>query len=167
MLQTLLLNSTYESISFISDKKVFKLIAKDKVEVLAYWKDKITWGSGSSCYPAIIRLKHHVRWIPKKARFNRPGVFKRDQNVCQYCGEFLTANKLTVDHVIPKAQGGINSWKNCVCACFECNNKKSNKTPEQAKMKLLNKPVVPELNIRNEYRAITTKHHEWGIYLGI
>jgi len=31
---------------------------------------------------------------------------------------------------------------NLVCCCFECNQKKANRTPEEADMMLL-KPVVP------------------------
>src|SRR3990167_7830927 len=74
--RTLLLNSTYECISFISERKVFKLLAKDKIEVLESWDDKVTFGRDSFgkpariCHPAVARLRHHVRWIPRKIRFN-------------------------------------------------------------------------------------------------
>jgi hypothetical protein len=167
MLHTLLLNSTYESIAFISERKVMKLLAKDKIEVLSYWEDKIRWGSGYSLHPAVVRLKHHVRWIPKRVRFNRAGVFRRDQFICQYCGKFLTSTKLTLDHVLPRAQGGESSWKNCVTSCFDCNNRKGDRTPDQARMRLLNKPAVPELSIRNEYYAMKRQHSEWKAYLGL
>lgn len=165
MLQTLLLNSTYEPISFISERKVFKLLYKDKVEVLDYWNDKIRWGSGYSQHPAVVRLKHHVRWIPKRVRFNRSGVFKRDQFICQYCGKALTASKVTIDHVIPRVQGGANSWQNCVCACFECNNFKSSRIPEQARMQLLHKPTVPMSSLYNEHHNMKRKHEAWKNYL--
>lgn len=165
MLQTLLLNSTYECISFITERKVFKLIAKDKVEVLHYWDEEFHWGRGSSKHPSVIRLKHHVRWIPQKMRFKRAGVFRRDQFICQYCGIALTPSKVTVDHVLPRSQGGDSSWKNCVTSCFECNNRKGDRTPEQAKMKLLNKPVVPVVSIATEYNLLKKKHDDWKLYI--
>lgn len=168
MLHTLLLNSTYESISFISERKVFKLLSKEKVEVLSSWEDSdVKWGNGRIAHPAIVRLKHHVRWIPRRVRFNRTGIFRRDQFVCQYCSTALTASKLTLDHVLPRAQGGGSSWKNCVTACFECNNKKGDRTPEQAKMKLIKPPAIPALSIINEYYTMKKQHADWKSYLGI
>jgi 5-methylcytosine-specific restriction endonuclease McrA len=58
---------------------------------------------------------------------------------CAYCGKPAK----TVDHVRPKAQGGKTKWDNTVSACFPCNNKKDNRTPEQANMKLLWEPYEP------------------------
>lgn len=168
MLHTLLLNATYESISFIPERKVFKLLAKDKVEALAFWDEKVAYGKDNFIkHPSIIRLKHQVRWIPRRVRFNRTGVFRRDQYMCQYCSAALTASKVTLDHVLPRAQGGDSSWKNCVTSCFECNNRKGDRTPEQAKMKLLKPAAVPMLSIVNEYYAMKRQHDEWKSYLGL
>jgi 5-methylcytosine-specific restriction endonuclease McrA len=167
MLHTLLLNSTYESIGFISDRKVFKLLVKDKVEILESWEgSKIYFGKGITIdHPAVLRLKHHVRWIPKKVRFNRTAVFRRDQHICQYCGKALTPSKLTLDHIFPRARGGDNSWKNCVTACFICNNKKGNRTPEEAGMRLIKKPITPTMGIANEYHLMHHKHESWKDYI--
>lgn len=167
MLHTLLLNSTYECIDFIPERKVFKHLANDKVEVLEVWEDHhIIFGRGNRIkYPAVLRLKHHVRWIPKKVRFNRTAVFRRDQHVCQYCAKALTPVKLTLDHIFPRARGGENSWKNCVTACFLCNNQKGNRTPEEAGMKLLRKPITPVLGIRNEFHLMKDKHPAWQDYI--
>jgi 5-methylcytosine-specific restriction endonuclease McrA len=167
MLHSLLLNYTYEPMSFISDRKLFKLLAKDKIEILEFWEgDAFSFGKGIKIkYPAVVRLKHHVRWIPKKAKFNRKGVFLRDRNMCQYCAKVLTPNKVTMDHVFPRARGGENSWKNCVASCTECNNKKGAKTPEEAKMVLLKKPVAPQLTISNEFHVMKNKHDSWNNYI--
>ena len=66
---------------------------------------------------------------------------RRDNFRCQYCG--TKAHNLTLDHVIPKSRGGSDSWENLVAACVKCNNKKSNRTPDEANLKLLNKPRRP------------------------
>ena len=165
MLHTLLLNSTYECIAFISERKVFKLLVKDKIEVLSEWDIKFAWGKGSARHPAVVRLKHHVRWIPRKVRFNRTGVFRRDQHLCQYCSKGLSPSKLTMDHIIPRARGGDSSWRNCVTACFSCNNKKGDRTPEEAGMTLLKKPIVPQISIVNEYALMHNKHDDWKLYV--
>lgn len=166
MLHTLLLNSTYECIGFIPERKLFKLLAKDKIEVLESWDEKIIFGRGVKIsHPAVVRLRHHVRWIPRKVRFNRTGVFRRDQYVCQYCSVALTPARLTIDHIKPRVRGGENSWRNCVTACQPCNNKKGDRTPEEAAMRLIRKPAIPQLTIRSEFVLMKLKHETWQNYI--
>ena len=55
----------------------------------------------------------------------------------------LAGVELTIDHVVPRAQGGESSWTNCVLACLECNKRKADRTPAQAKMRLRKEPVRP------------------------
>ena len=52
---------------------------------------------------------------------------------------------MTFDHVKPRSKGGLTSWNNIVCSCYKCNSKKSNRTPEEAGMKLRKKPFAPLL----------------------
>lgn len=70
-------------------------------------------------------------------------LFRRDQQICAYCGDEFPVSKLTRDHVIPTSKGGPNIWTNVVAACSKCNRKKDNKTPEQADMELLYVPYAP------------------------
>jgi 5-methylcytosine-specific restriction endonuclease McrA len=48
-----------------------------------------------------------------------------------------------VDHVVPRAQGGQDTWLNTVAACAEDNHRKANRTPEEAGMALLRQPFEP------------------------
>ena len=57
------------------------------------------------------------------------------------------ADKLTIDHVIPRSRGGENSWLNLVAACKKCNQKKGDKTPTEANMPLIKEPNVPKSDI--------------------
>lgn len=52
-------------------------------------------------------------------------VFKRDGGVCQQCGtaEFST---LTLDHLLPRSQGGCDCAENLQLLCEPCNAKKGN-----------------------------------------
>jgi len=165
-LHTLLLNSTYECIGFIGWKKAAKLLAKDKVEVLSSWKDQyIRSGKKAWPHPAVIRMKYRVRWIPKKMRYSKYAVFKRDQFICGYCGIKLNNENATLDHIYPKSQGGKNSFKNCVTSCFQCNNLKQARTPAQAGMTLRQKPCSPILTAAHEIHRIQPVHEAWKEYI--
>lgn len=72
-------------------------------------------------------------------------LFQRDRNLCLYCGNQFPANLLTRDHVIPASRGGASAWENCVTACRHCNQRKDDRTPEEAGMKLLAVPYTPNL----------------------
>ena len=68
--------------------------------------------------PEVIALTRFDRMPTTCVTFSRRNVFKRDSYTCQYCGQQPGANDLTIDHVVPRAQGGQSSWTNCVLACF-------------------------------------------------
>ena len=40
---------------------------------------------------------------------------------CAYCG---SDENLTIDHIVPRAKGGTDFTKNCLCACHSCNQDK-------------------------------------------
>jgi 5-methylcytosine-specific restriction endonuclease McrA len=72
-------------------------------------------------------------------------LFQRDRNLCLYCGDQFPTSDLTRDHVVPASRGGDNIWENCVTACRHCNQRKDDRTPEEAGMKLLAVPYTPNL----------------------
>jgi 5-methylcytosine-specific restriction endonuclease McrA len=80
--------------------------------------------------------------------FSRRNIFKRGHYTCQYCGRQPGSEELTIDHVIPRAQGGESRWDYCVLACLTCNKRKADRTPEQAGMRLRKQPVQPTWNPR-------------------
>tara|TARA_R110002095_G_scaffold49045_1_gene43340 strand:+ start:1045 stop:1704 length:660 start_codon:yes stop_codon:yes gene_type:complete len=94
--------------------------------------------------PEVITLFKYDRVPRNIVTFSRRNVFKRDHFTCQYCGCQPGSEELTIDHVIPRSQGGETSWENCVLACVECNSHKAARTPGQARMKLLKEAVRPK-----------------------
>lgn len=146
--KTLLLNSNYEVLSFIGEKKLIKLFFKDKLEVISIWDDKICWKSGYLNHPSVVRLKYYIKINHYLSSFSRKAVLKRDDYTCQFCNKKLLPSQITIDHVLPKSQGGITSFTNCVVSCQGCNGKKANKTPEQAGMILLKKPTHPKFSTK-------------------
>ena len=95
--------------------------------------------------PEIIVLTQYSR-VPRVGLvFNRRNVYARDNHTCQYCGKQDSTDNLSIDHIIPRSRPeGKSTFENCVVACIACNRKKSNKTPTEAKMPLLSKPVKPK-----------------------
>ncbi len=96
--------------------------------------------------PEVIALTRYDKLPKNVVAFSRRNVFKRDQFMCQYCSCRPGSEELTIDHVLPRAQGGASSWTNCVLACVDCNHRKANRTPERALMPLKKKPVRPLWN---------------------
>lgn len=104
---------------------------------------------------SIIAVVDHTR----RAGVNAPmltnrTLFQRDGNLCMYCGRHFSAHALTRDHVIPVSRGGDSVWSNCVTACRHCNQRKDDRTPEEAGMKLLAVPYTPN---RAEYLILSNR----------
>lgn len=74
---------------------------------------------------------------------NNTALFRRDNQICLYCGNRFSARYLSRDHVRPLSQGGPDDWNNVVTACVRCNNHKAGRTPEVAGMELLAIPFTP------------------------
>ena len=191
-MKILLLNSTYEPLEFISEKKAIKLIIFNKVEPISYWEVGIRYYQGfcfvcgaKSSYktcskhcnenliltpnlyflPSIIRLKKYIPLNKRGKRYGRNLIFKRDDFICQYCNKKLKPKKLTIDHVLPRSMGGKTNWENCVTSCIACNQYKADRTPKQANLELKNKPKRPNSPIWDEYQSIDQKHSDWAHYI--
>jgi len=143
MTKVIVLNNDFSIIGTTTYKRAVRLIVTGKAEPLANSEIRI---HPSMLLPLVIRLVKAIRNLWKKAvPWSKNSISVRDGYTCQYCGAEISRKKVTVDHVIPKSQGGKNSWENTVCCCFSCNNKKDNKTPTQAGMSLLRKPYQPTI----------------------
>lgn len=93
--------------------------------------------------PEVVVLTRYEGVPTAIVTFSRRNLFKRDRYACQYCGLQPGPELLTIDHVVPRAQGGASTWENCVLACVECNKRKADRTPEQAGMRLRKRPSRP------------------------
>jgi 5-methylcytosine-specific restriction endonuclease McrA len=80
---------------------------------------------------------------PRKPALTNKVLFRRDQNLCMYCGKPFADRDLSCDHILPTSRGGRNAWVNVVAACKRCNHFKQNRTPEEAGMELLALPFEP------------------------
>jgi len=94
--------------------------------------------------PEVVTLTDYDRLPAAAVSFSRRNLFKRDHQTCQYCGVQPGSAELTIDHIVPRAQGGTSTWTNCVLACVSCNMRKADRTPDQAKMRLRTQPTRPK-----------------------
>ena len=115
--------------------------------------------------PRVIVLLLFDRMPKKEVKFTRHNVFERDKNTCQYCGRVLERKDLNLDHVIPRDRGGLTSWENIVCSCLACNVRKGGRTPAEAGMKLIKKPVRPKRSPLLTIKLGNPKYASWRTFL--
>lgn len=100
--------------------------------------------------PAEIIFSVNKAFVPHVPMPTKAGVYRRDRGVCAYCERPIPIEDASMDHVIPQSLGGPATWDNLVNACRRCNEKKANRTPEQAGMPLRVKPFTPKVRLRPE-----------------
>jgi 5-methylcytosine-specific restriction endonuclease McrA len=140
----LVLNASFEPLSLISVQRAVVLLLREKAEAIENDVSRYLRAERISLpVPLVIRLVQYVP-IPRRLKvpMTRKTLLSRDQYTCQFCGTIQ--GPLTVDHVLPRSRGGLTSWENCVAACLRCNHRKGNKTPEEAGMHLIKRPVRPD-----------------------
>ncbi|MQS08266.1 HNH endonuclease [Streptomyces alkaliphilus] len=141
MRRTLVLNAGFEPLATVSLRRAVVLVMQGKAEIeQAHPGLRVRATTVEMPVPLVIRLRRYVK-VPfrQRASWSRRGVLVRDRYRCAYCGRRAT----TVDHVVPRSHGGGDTWLNTVAACREDNNRKADRTPAQAGMRLLNQPFEP------------------------
>jgi 5-methylcytosine-specific restriction endonuclease McrA len=113
--------------------------------------------------PEVLALTRFDRPRSTAVTFCRRNIFKRDHAMCQYCGARPGSSELTIDHVLPRSQGGTSTWENCVLACVPCNARKANRTPDQAGMKLKRHPHRPAW--RPLYAMSSVRIESWSKFM--
>ena len=158
MKSVLVLNFDYVPINITTWNKGFTLVYKGKAELIKVEEQKITSSESKYDKPLIIRLLRYIKHNKKTLKVNRNRIYRRDNFQCVYCN---SKKDLTIDHIIPKSRGGGNDWYNLVTSCSKCNNKKADRTPDEANMRLLKQPYAPLIvndnkflqNIWDEYQS--------------
>ena len=139
---TLVLVVSYSDVlSIVHWHKAVGLLCTNKAEVVEEGSKPLRSQSLDWKIPEVIRVTKKVPFRILRPQFSRRTVLERDKYSCQYCG-YAPKNEreLQIDHVLPRAQGGISTYINCVAACEPCNSQKRNRTPEQAGMILISAP---------------------------
>ena len=163
---TLVLDQGYQPHRVVSWQRAVCMWWEGKCEVVEEYDEDIKSVSFTIKMPAVVRLLHRVRGKKQAVKFSRINVATRDSFTCQYCVTRMPLSKLTYDHVIPKSKGGRTLWENIVMACYPCNERKANRTPAEAKMKLKKVPVKPAyLPVVTMRFEVTSIPDAWASYV--
>jgi len=100
---------------------------------------------GAVRVPTVIVLARFGRVPMKRPKFSLRNIWLRDRGRCQYSGRSLKTGEGDIDHVVPRSRGGLTSWDNCVLADRLVNNRKADRTPGEAGLKLRKTPAAPRL----------------------
>ena len=138
--RTLLLNASDEPLHVCDAYRALYLVSKGTADVVLDSEHVAHTQCVDYVLPSVIRLRHYVR-VPRgrSIPLSTRTVIARDRGECAYCGDDAD----TMDHIVPRGQGGSHTWENVVAACRLCNHHKGNKTPDQAHMPLLRQPTRP------------------------
>ncbi|MHC4148481.1 MAG: HNH endonuclease [Planctomycetota bacterium] len=187
----LVLNRHYMAIRVVGARRAFSLLFRELAEVVSLEEGKYfnydfeSWCEVSEfrrnfepdghdwvstvnfqiAVPRIIRLLFYDRLPRNEVKFNRRNIFARDKNRCQYCGKRYPTSELSLDHVIPRTMGGKSMWGNMVCACTGCNVKKGGRTPKEAGLSLIQKPVKPKRNPLLHVHLGHQRYRSWKQFL--
>lgn len=166
--KVLLLNASYEPLSLVTAPKALALVFRHVAEVLEIDKGFVLRSPRFVFdVPSVIRLTQYIDVRSRQNRVtNRHRILARDHYRCQYCGKRGTAFDLTLDHILPRSRGGRTVAENLVAACQTCNNRKSDRTPEEARMPLMTNPAALYYGLeRAELRQAAQSRPEWKKYL--
>lgn len=165
MQQVYVLNNAYECVSQTTLVRALMLVQDGKAEITKYGPGVLTTTREIFRIPRIIRIFKYVKAYGRLLRYSNKGVWERDDYTCQYCGKRVaTKADLSADHVVPRAQGGRETYENMVTACMICNRRKGSQTPRQAGMKLRRRPFKPSMSKRMAHVAREVKQllaEEW------
>jgi 5-methylcytosine-specific restriction endonuclease McrA len=187
----LVLNRLYMAVHVVGARRAFGLLYRDIAEVIHLEDGKFanydfeSWREISELraeskrpnedwiravhfeiqVPRVIRLLSYERLPKRSLPLNRQTILARDGHRCQYCGRRHPASQLSIDHVIPRSLGGRTTWDNVVCACLACNVKKGGRTPKDAHMKLVRKPVRPKYSPLLAMKLRNPKYESWRTWL--
>jgi 5-methylcytosine-specific restriction endonuclease McrA len=160
--RTLVLNAGYEPLAVVSFRRALVLVLAGKATIVAEDADPVVTSSVVLARPSVILLGRYVRAsYGRSVPVSRRGVLRRDAHRCAYCARGAT----TVDHVVPRSRGGLDTWTNLVACCIRCNGVKGDRTPEEMGWVLQNRPYAPR-GPAWVVRGAETRDPRWEEFLG-
>lgn len=159
----LVLNASYEPINITTARRALTLVLKGAAVVEERSPYTVRTARIDIPIPSVIRLQRYRR-VPRINRsVSRKGIILRDACTCQYCHSKLPSHSLTLDHVVPRSRAGESTWENLVASCRPCNNRKGNRTPQEAGMMLAKQPR--QIGLHAKHRLMAGNERTWEKYL--
>ena len=167
--KVILLNTSYEPLGIISAPRALRLVWKEAAQVVELDGDRVLRSPRFVFpVPAVVRLVEYIDIRKRQGRTAnlRMGIMARDRFRCQYCGVKATAFELTLDHILPRSRGGRSEPENLCASCKICNQRKGDRTPEEARMPLLANPSALRYGLDKAAMYVAADSRpEWRKYL--
>ena len=167
--KVLLLNASYEPLGTVDVARAVRLVWKGTAEAVEPDGDRVLRSQHFSFrVPSVVRLVQYVdvRTRQSRSASKRARILMRDRHRCQYCGNRFSAFELTLDHILPRSRGGRTEPDNLCAACRPCNQRKGDRTPDEARMPLLSAPAALHYGLERAalYHSAESRP-EWRKYL--
>jgi 5-methylcytosine-specific restriction endonuclease McrA len=94
--------------------------------------------------PTVIVAVNYAKVPKKRPKLCARTIRERDRNRCQYTGRVLHPDEGSLDHVVPRSRGGKDAWENLVWSAKEVNQRKADRLPHEAGLRLLSVPRAPK-----------------------
>jgi len=91
---------------------------------IKYVTTRKNWAETYQIYIGLVDKDDSVRVGTDQLAPVRARIIKRDQGVCQYCGNMPIGSDRVLEHVIPSSSDGTDMEHNLVLACRACNTRK-------------------------------------------
>src|SRR5206468_1726921 len=115
--------------------------------------------------PTVIVLANFAKVPKKRPKLCARTIRERDSNRCQYTGRVLRPDEGSLDHVVPRSRGGKDAWENLVWSAREVNEKKADRLPHEAGLKLLSVPRAPKERPISALIRNTAEVEDWKLFL--
>jgi 5-methylcytosine-specific restriction endonuclease McrA len=115
--------------------------------------------------PTVIVAVNYAKVPKKRPKLCARTIRERDGNRCQYTGRVLRPDEGSLDHVVPRSRGGKDVWENLVWSAKEVNQRKADRLPNEAGLKLLSTPRAPK---ERPVSALIRNPHEvtdWKLFV--
>ena len=116
--------------------------------------------------PTVIVAVNYAKVPKKHPKLCARAIRERDRNRCQYTGRVLRPDEGSLDHVVPRSRGGRDSWENLVWASKEVNQRKADRLPHEAGLKLLSHPRAPKEMPVSALIRNPGQLEDWNLFLG-
>ena len=120
---------------------------------------------GAIRVPTVIVAVNYAKVPKQRPKLTAKNIRERDGNRCQYTGVLLRPDEGSLDHVVHRSRGGADSWEYLVWSAKEVNQRKADRLPHEAGLRLLSVPSAPKelpvtATLRNAHGLA-----EWKLFL--
>jgi 5-methylcytosine-specific restriction endonuclease McrA len=166
-MKTLVLDKSWMPYRVVPWRDAMSWMFQDRVDVVHTHDETVRSAHDEWLVPSVVRMRAGHSHKSKIVRFSRTGVWNRDNGECQYCGVHVPFKELTLDHIVPRFEGGTTSWTNTVTCCFRCNQKKGHKSLADSGFQLRNRPTKPTTHdvVLRELSRLGDIPEDWKNYL--